>query len=273
MSNYIDLTGQRFGNLVVKEIFDSGGSHKAARWTCVCDCGNEKIVDSQMLRRGYITHCGCEIKNRLVGQKFGKLTVLENTGEHQGGHVVWLCRCDCGNLTKVITSNLNPNRQNRTLSCGCHRKELATKHGLYQTKIYKALNRIRQRCFNTSDAKYKDYGGRGITVCDEWMGTNGYVNFYNWSIHNGYKEGLTIDRIDNNGNYCPDNCRWTTRIVQQNNRRVNHNIEINGETHTLTEWSRIKGISATGILGRIRKGWSEEDAVMIPVNEKYRKGK
>lgn len=272
MSRYIDLTGQRFGKLVVESLYDSGGKHISAKWNCICDCGNKKIVDSQMLRRGYIKDCGCKIKNRLVGQKFGKLTVIKNTGERQSKDIVWLCQCECGNYTKVITSNLNPSKKNRTLSCGCHRKERVTKHGLCKTKIYKALNHIRQRCFNISDPKYMDYGGRGITVCDEWIGDDGYVNFYNWSIANGYKDGLTIDRVDNNGNYSPDNCRWATRTMQQNNRRVNHNIEINGEIHTLTEWSRIKGMNTGTILGRIRRGWSEKDAVITPVNKKYRKG-
>lgn len=264
----IDLTNQKFGKLTAKEIVERGGAHKSVKWLCECECGGSKIVDSQLLKRGFITDCGCSTKNRLVGKRVGRLTVVANTGKHQSGHVVWLCKCDCGNYTEVITSNLNPNRFNATLSCGCLRKENATKHNLSNTTIYKTLVSIKGRCKNPSSRFYSLYGGRGITLCDEWDGEKGFENFYNWSISNGWKKGLSIDRIDNNKGYSPDNCRWTTQKVQANNTRRNRMITIDGETHSLTEWVEIKGICMGTVADRLKRGWNEIDAIAKPIKKK-----
>lgn len=264
---YINLIGQRFGKLTVVELYERQGAHKAVKWKCVCDCGGEKIADSQMLRRGYITDCGCKIRNRLVGQRFGKLTVLDPTDmKNPGkcGNIIWKCQCDCGNITYVQTCNLIA-KKNKTVSCGCHRIEKATKHGKAGEKIYKTWTAMKQRCVNENNKHYKDYGGRGITVCEEWAGENGFENFYNWSINNGYDEKLTIDRIDNNSGYRPDNCRWTTKRVQANNTRQNHYVTINGETHTLTEWAEIYKMNLETVRNRIKAGWSDVEAITTPV--------
>lgn len=120
---------------------------------------------------------------------------------------------------------------------------------------------MKTRCYNENSKSYKNYGGRGITVCDEWK--TDFMSFYNWSMENGYQETLTIDRIDNDGNYEPTNCRWATRKVQMNNYSRNHLISKDGETHTIEEWSAITGIPASRIVTRINKlGWDEEKAII-----------
>lgn len=267
----IDITGNKFGKLTAIKIVEHGGNHKPVKWLCECECGNTKIVDSQLLRRGYITDCGCKIKNRLIGKRFGRLTVLSNTGKYQSSHVIWLCKCDCGKLTEVMTTNLSLTRKNATLSCGCMRKEKNTKHNLSNTKIYKTLVAIKGRCKNPKDPNYHRYGGRGIKICEEWDNENGFENFYKWSMENGYKEGLSIDRKDNNKGYSPDNCRWTTQKQQMNNTRHNRYVTINGENRSLTEWAEIKGICIGTIRDRLKRGWSEIDAITKPVRGRANK--
>lgn len=139
-----------------------------------------------------------------------------------------------------------------------------SKHG-YSNKerLYETWCHIRQRCNNPNDRVYPLYGGRGIKVCGAWM--SDYQSFRNWAMDNGYREDLTLDRIDNNGDYCPENCRWVDRKTQANNRRTNRLITYNGITHTLSEWSEITGIKWCTILARINKGWSTEKALYTPV--------
>ena len=127
------------------------------------------------------------------------------------------------------------------------------------------------RCENKNAINYHSYGGRGITVCDEWRGEKGAENFIDWAKRSGYDETLTIDRIDVNGNYCPENCKWSTRLEQGSNRTDNHFITINGETHTISEWSRISGIGVSTICQRIKAGAPEDEAVFRKLYS--RKGK
>lgn len=265
----IDISGQKFGKLTALEIVEHGGSHKPVKWLCLCECGKTKVVDSQTLRRGYITDCGCKIRDRLVGKRFGRLVVLEATDKKykNSGDIIWRCQCDCGNITYVATANLNA-KVNFTASCGCMRRENATKHNLSASPIYKALVAIKGRCKNPNNKNYYRYGGRGITICDEWDGDNGFENFYKWSMENGYNEGLTIDRIDNSKGYSPENCRWTTQLVQMNNQRRNRFVTVDGETHSLSDWARINGICIGTIRDRLKRGWSEQDAVSTPVKKR-----
>ena len=126
--------------------------------------------------------------------------------------------------------------------------------------------KIKHRCTNANNDRWGDYGGRGITVCSEWA--ESFEAFRDWALANGYRDDLTIDRKDVNGNYEPGNCRWITNQEQQHNRRNNHNITYNGETHTITEWARIYGLSENGLVHRINRGWEIERALTTPMQKR-----
>lgn len=140
------------------------------------------------------------------------------------------------------------------------------KHGLWCTRLYSIHSGMKSRCYNKNDPSYYLYGGKGVKICDEWLGEYGVLNFYNWSVENGYDDKLSIDRIDSDGDYSPDNCRWVNRIIQNNNTKRNHRITWNGETHTVAEWARILPINVSygTLISRIQKGWSVERAFTEP---------
>lgn len=157
----------------------------------------------------------------LTEKKFGKLKVIERVQNNKNGTAMWKCQCDCGNIVCVTTSSLN---SGKTTSCGCYareiRKQIHTKHNYYGTRLYKIYIGMKQRCLNQKNSRFKDYGGRGIKICNEWLDKeNGVLNFCDWAINNGYREHLTLDRIKNDGDYEPNNCKWSTYKEQANNRR------------------------------------------------------
>lgn len=205
----------------------------------------------------------------LTGQEFGRLVALYPTTLNKSGNMQWKCKCKCGNEITVDNQSL---KRGYTKSCGCLAKEVCvfihTKHKMYKTRLNSVWNSMKQRCNNSKNSQYYNYGGRGIKVCPEWNDkNNGFVNFYNWAIKNGYKEGLSIDRINNNGNYEPNNCRWTTIQEQSNNRRTNRYITYNKETHTIAEWSKIVNINRYTLYDRINKSnMSIEKALTKKVN-------
>ena len=192
-----------------------------------------------------------------------------------GGHAKWLCQCECGNMIIVASNSL---KTGNTCSCGCYQVECALqqverlkKHGLSGERLYSVWNNIVSRCTNPKDKRYIDYGGRGISVCDEWK--NNYLNFRKWATENGYDETAkhnqcTIDRIDNNGNYEPSNCRWVNQKEQQNNKRSNHIMTYNGERGTVTYFAKKTGIKKQTILSRLARGWNDEKALTTPPRKK-----
>jgi hypothetical protein len=203
----------------------------------------------------------------LTNQKFGRLLVIKYYGKSKDGHSIWTCKCDCGNIINVTSNSL---KTKNTKSCGCLHKEIARKrkgskcnfykHGKANTRLFNIFHGIKERCLNNSDRNYKLYGKKGIKICNEWLDKeNGFINFYNWAINNGYSDNLTIDRIDVNGDYCPENCRWVDMKVQANNRTNNHLVTYNGKTHTISEWSKITTIKSDTLVKRLNiYKWSIE---------------
>ena len=181
----------------------------------------------------------------LTGKRFGKLLVIKETGIDKWGSVLWECKCDCGNMYIARSGKLV---QGRTTNCGCYTSELrsksATKHGLLKHGIkprtFIVWNGIKARCLNKNSKSYKNYGARGITICDEWLC---YENFHNWALRNGYKDNLSIDRIDNSKGYNPDNCQWIPWKENLMKQRRYILLTVNGETKTLSEWGRFVSVS------------------------------
>lgn len=202
--------------------------------------------------------------DNLIGKRFERLVVKERAEDAVSPsgrrRVRWLCECDCGNEIIAYPDNL---KGGKTKSCGCYqndmnRKRFAT-HGMTNTHIYGIWSSMKARCFNKNATAYKDYGGRGVVMCDEWK--NDFESFYQWALSSGYEQGLSIDRIDNDKNYCPENCRWVTSDVQASNRRSNRNITYSGETHTVTEWAQKFNKNPKTIFNRIYSGWDCIDAI------------
>lgn len=206
----------------------------------------------------------------LVGEKFNLLTVIEHHHVKRGykngiccrTEHYWLCKCDCGNYTIVKSENL---KSGGVKSCGCLRHLQYNKtHGQCRTRLYNIWCNMKARCFNPKEHAYNRYGGRGITICNEWK--SDFMNFYNWAMDNGYNDNLSIDRIDNNGNYEPSNCRWANDKTQANNRRSSHLITYQNETHTLAEWADLYNINRGTFQSRLKLGWSIEKILNTPAD-------
>lgn len=212
----------------------------------------------------------------ITGNKYGKLTVKEMLPKYkQNKSGRWLtyclCDCDCGSSGVIVAANKLKARH--TQSCGCLQKdrslksllERSTTHGMSETKLYAIWCAMRSRCNLKTDKNYKHYGGRGISVCSEW--NSNFEPFRDWMIENGYVETndrntrYTIDRIDVDGDYTPENCRISTQGTQANNKRNNKYVTYNGETHTIADWARIKGMNYKSFCNRLYKGWSFEEAM------------
>lgn len=199
----------------------------------------------------------------LKGKRFGKLVVIEKYGSLSNQKISWNCLCDCGNQKIIRANNLI---SGASKSCGCEvgksAKQRFTKHG-YSNKIplYKVWTSIKQRCGNINNSRYKDYGGRGINICSEWR--NNFKEFYDWAMSNGYKDNFSIDRINNDGNYEPNNCRFTDTKTQNNNSRHNHFITINFETKTIAEWCEKYSLTRSCFHNRLNRGWTGEN-LLIP---------
>lgn len=199
-------------------------------------------------------------RENVIGQKFGRLTVIEDAPDYvykSGRNRVEKCKCDCGKITFVKLSKL---KSGNTKSCGCYHdeccKKRAIKHNLCNHRLYGIWCNMKTRCTNPNSEYFYLYGGKGIEVCDEWKD---FCSFYKWSMDNGYADNLTIDRINNDGNYCPENCRWVTNIEQQNNTSRNHIIEYLNNKYTMKQFSDKYNISYGSLKQDLKKGKSIEE--------------
>lgn len=214
----------------------------------------------------------------LVGQAFGELRVIRRAHSNNGAY--WLCQCSCGNTTTVKGTAL---RYGSTKSCGCGSKAQARANcdkfrnrnhwvpeGL-RRKLKDAYRNMLARCYDPSNDRYENYGGRGIRVCDEWLDpASGRLRFYRWCIENGVERELQIDRIDVNGNYCPENCRFVDAFIQANNTTRNRWLTYQGKTQTLADWARETGMAYGVLKHRVDRGWSVERIMNQPVRRSPR---
>ncbi|WP_417444603.1 hypothetical protein [Joostella sp.] len=212
----------------------------------------------------------------MIGKKFNRLTIISFIGIDNYRNKVWKCVCVCGNYTKASTTSL---KKGNTKSCGCLQKEKAAMtgrnilktHGLSKnadgtkTRLFRIWSGMKTRCNNSRVVEYPRYGGKGVEVCASWMN---YENFHKWSINNGYKNNLSIDRIDVDGNYEPSNCRWVTDKIQCRNRTSSRLLTFKGDTKTLSEFAEEFNISIQALHNRLKRGWSLEESLTIPLLRK-----
>lgn len=259
-----DLTGKTFGRLFVVSF--AWMERSKSYWLCRCQCGKGTVVQGQSLINQHTRSCGClrsdEVSERmfedLLGRRFGRLVVIECAGQaKKDGNYRWKCRCNCGNEKIVLASNL---KTGRVSGCGC----VSIKHARTNSLEWRSWTSMKARCSNPNVYSYERYGGRGITVCERWLGKDGFKNFLA-DMGNRPSPEHTLDRIDSNGNYEPGNCRWATKIEQATNRRNTVMVTCNGETLSVEGWGRRNGIQSGTIRRRISKGMALEDAVSLPV--------
>ena len=203
------------------------------------------------------------INENWIGQRFGRLTVCEFEYSERLHKWFWGCQCDCGRWVKVRPYLV---KNGHTLSCGCLQKERVSQssktHGQSSSRLYRIYNAMKSRCYNEKQANYPNYGGRGITICDEWL--HSFAVFQEWALANGYSDDLSIDRIDNSKEYSPENCRWVTRVEQNENTRRNNIVTINGKTQPLSAWARERGLNYHTVSFRIhQKHMTPEQALEV----------
>jgi len=255
----IDMTGKIIGRwTVISE------SHNNERyWKCVCSCGTERLLSAGQLNSGRTMSCGCKRDDdkrlKLEGQRFGKWTVVSYSHKNERGVHYWNCVCDCGTKRAVTAGALS---FGSSKSCGCGQLESATKHGMWGTPTWQSWEAMKKRCLNPKAVNYNDYGGRGLSICQEWV-----ESFEAFLRDMGERpEGKTLDRIKNSEGYSKDNCQWSDIKTQQKNRRSCVYITFNGKTQTLYDWSVETGLNETTIKYRLDHGWSAEQALTAKKN-------
>lgn len=197
--------------------------------------------------------------NTIIGDRYGKLVILE--AKREGQNIICKCRCDCGCIKDNV--RLGNMRTGHVKSCGNHYREFATRtHGMSNSRIYRIYRKMLNRCYREQDESYKYYGAEGVRVCDEWR--NDPAEFIKWAMDNGYDDKLTIDRINTDGNYEPNNCRWITMHEQCLNRKSNVYLEYRGEIKTISEWAETLNMNRHLIDDRLKRGWTVDDTLSLP---------
>jgi len=247
---FIDITGQKFGKLTAIKYVGN------KKWLFKCDCGNDYVGYKAIVKTGRVQSCGCgrtKPKIDIINKRFGRLTAIKYIGRN-----VWECKCDCGEITMRRLFDL---RKADVPSCGCYRHDrvpVNKTHGHWNAPIYRVWNTMCQRCTNPKNAGYSNYGGRGIKVCDRWLGEHGFENFLADMGERPSAE-YSIDRIDNNGDYCPENCRWVIWKEQCNNQRRTIHLSHNGVSHSLAEWCEMTGVNYSTAKNRYNRGCNFEE--------------
>lgn len=204
----------------------------------------------------------------ITGQRFGRLTALRFEYSDKHNKRMWFCKCDCGKHTYASFHSL---KTGHVRSCGCLMREECgnrrRKHGLYKDRLYHSFYNIKQRCENPKATAYQSYGGRGIAV--RW---ENWQDFRNWALTHGYKEGLTLDRIDVNGDYSPENCRWITQAEQMRNTRKTRYLTYQGERKPLIEWCEILGLKFGTVATRVTRGWTNPEEILFGRKRGYTNG-
>lgn len=277
MSKLVDLTGKRYGRLVVQGIHDKKSGQ--IRWDCLCDCGNVIPVYKNTLLRdnGTIKSCGCVYLDELkthIGEKKDYLEIVGVEQIGRKGRVI--VKCVCGkNKSMQLSQFYNKNVH----SCGCVGSPKGKDnnryiHGMSRTRIFGVYRDMINRCYDKSDISYENYGGRGIKVCPEWTGEQGVENFSEWAYANGYDENAqrgkcTLDRIEVDKDYSPNNCRWVDSLTQANNKRNNNYYTIDGVTKTLSEWCREYGnLCVQSVYARLKRGMDIKTSLTKPMRKK-----
>jgi hypothetical protein len=262
MSLGYDLTNQKFGKLTaIKKIWRKGSNNI---WECKCDCGNIKNVTTSDLKSKNTNSCGCYAveaafnrRENFVGKTYGHILVLDNAGIKNKKRYV-LGKCVCGVIKEFHTHHL---KKGVTISCGCigfkNRIAATIKHKLSYNPLYFVWYSMMIRCYDPKFQDYKNYGGRNIEVCAEWFDVAKFID----DMTLGYKKGLQLDRIDNDGWYCKSNCQWSTRIENNRNKRTNKILTINNISLTAIEWAEKTGVVYTTILGRYSRGLRGTDLI------------
>lgn len=203
----------------------------------------------------------------LTGKRFGRLVVVERDASYQKKSTKWVCKCDCGRVVSVFASNLV---RGTSTSCGCYKRDnpSRTTHGMSGTRLYGIWTNMKTRCENPRSKYYDRYGGRGITVCEEWQNPE---RFFEWAKQSGYGDDMTIERVDNDLGYSPENCRWATMKEQENNRSNSRLFTMDGKTQTLALWCDEYGQSYKTVYKRIFVlGWDFEKAITSPIDTSKR---
>lgn len=271
MGKKLDVTGQRFGALVA--IKPTELRHRqSVNWLFKCDCGKEVIYPVNSVKAGREKSCGCQINRNKpkpresklkIGDQFADLTVIRIVGKDKDRHFTAEVKCKCGEIFLTRDTLL---RCGRVLRCKKCNYEAIKTHGMTDTPLFHCWQSMRSRCNNPKNKEYHLYGGRGISVCPEWNDSN---NFIKWALEHGYQEGLTIDRINVNGNYEPSNCRWATIQEQARNKRNTRYIHFEGKYMPIRDVADITGINASTIIQRLdKRGWDEYSAAHLPPNSK-----